>query len=77
MNIQEKVISIISEQFSVKVEDVKLESELIQDLQSDELDNIELIMALEEKFKIEIPDEDAEKFTTVNDIVEYVKEKKK
>jgi len=76
MNIQEKVISIISDELSVKIEDVKLDSELIQDLEIDELDNIELCMALEEEFGIEIPDEDIEEFKTVKDIVEYVKEKK-
>jgi len=77
MDIQEKVISIISDELSVKIEDVKLDSELIQDLEIDELDNIELCMALEEEFGIEIPDEDIEEFKTVKDIVEYVKEKKK
>ena len=76
MDIQEKVISIISDELSVKIEDVKLDSELIQDLEIDELDNIELCMALEEEFGIEIPDEDIEEFKTVKDIVEYVKEKK-
>ena len=73
MNIQEKVISIISDELSVKIEDVKLDSELIQDLEIDELDSIELCMALEEEFGIEIPDEDIEEFKTVKDIVEYVK----
>lgn len=73
MDIQEKVISIISDELSVKIEDVKLDSELIQDLEIDELDNIELCMALEEEFGIEIPDEDIEEFKTVKDIVEYVK----
>lgn len=77
MDIQEKVISIISDELSVKIEDVKLDSELIQDLEIDELDSIELCMALEEEFGIEIPDEDIEEFKTVKDIVEYVKEKKK
>ena len=77
MDIQEKVIKIIVEQLSVKKEDVKLESQLIQDLNCDELDGIELSMAIEEEFDIEIPDEDADNFATVKDIVEYVKEKKK
>ena len=77
MDTQEKVISIISDELSVKIEDVKLDSELIQDLEIDELDSIELGMALEEEFGIEIPDEDIEEFKTVKDIVEYVKEKKK
>ena len=75
MNIQEKIISIISSNLNINVEDIKLESKLIQDLESDELDNIEICMEIEDEFKIDIPDEDADKFVTVKDIVEYVKKK--
>ena len=70
----EKVKSIIVEQLGVAEENVTLESSFIDDLGADSLDIVELIMALEEEFDLEIPDGDAEKVVTVEDVVEYIKE---
>ncbi|KPU43944.1 acyl carrier protein [Oxobacter pfennigii] len=70
----DKVKEIIVEQLGVDAEDVSLESSFIDDLGADSLDIVELIMALEEEFDLEIPDEEAEKFPTVGDVVEYIKE---
>ncbi len=75
MAVQEKVNSIIAEQLGVKLEEVTPEASFIDDLGADSLDTVELIMALEEEFSIEIPDEDAEKMTTVGDVVRYIEEK--
>lgn len=72
----EKVKEIVSEQLSVEAEKIKSESNFIDDLGADSLDTVELIMALEEEFDIEIPDEDAEKITKVQDIVNYIQDKK-
>ncbi|MDI6601422.1 MAG: acyl carrier protein [Thermoanaerobacteraceae bacterium] len=69
----EKVKEIVAEQLGVEPEEVALESSFIDDLGADSLDIVELIMALEEEFDLEIPDEDAEKISTVNDVVEYIK----
>ncbi len=70
----EKVKKIIVEQLGVAEENVTLESSFIDDLGADSLDIVELIMALEEEFDIEIPDSDAEKVVTVEDVVDYIKE---
>lgn len=72
--VYEKVKEIIVDQLGVEEEEVSLESSFIDDLGADSLDIVELIMALEEEFDLEIPDEDAEKISTVNDAVEYIKE---
>ena len=72
MNIEEKVKDIITEQLGVKKEEVKPESSFIDDLGADSLDTVEVVMALEEEFAIEIPDEDAEKITTVGEAVKYI-----
>jgi len=69
----EKVKQIIVDQLGVDENEIALESSFIDDLGADSLDIVELIMALEEEFNIEIPDEDAEKITTVGDIIEYIK----
>ncbi|MDN5276910.1 MAG: acyl carrier protein [Clostridiales bacterium] len=69
----EKVRDIIVEQLGVDAEEVTLDSKFIDDLGADSLDIVELIMALEEEFDMEIPDEDAEKISTVGDVVEYIK----
>ena len=69
----EKVKKIIVEQLGVEAEEVTPEARFIEDLGADSLDTVELIMALEEEFGIEIPDEDAEKIATVKDAIEYVK----
>lgn len=77
MAVEDKVKSIIAEQLGVKVEEVKPEASFIDDLGADSLDTVELIMALEEEFSIEIPDEDAEKMTTVGDVTKYIQSKAK
>lgn len=71
----EKVKNIIVEQLSVPEDSVTKEASFIDDLGADSLDVVELIMALEEEFDMEIPDTDAEKISTVNDVVEYIKDK--
>ncbi len=75
MSVDEKVKDIISEQLGVKKEEIKPESSFIDDLGADSLDTVEVVMALEEEFGIEIPDEDAEKITTVGDAAKYIEEK--
>jgi len=67
-----KVNSIIIEQLGVKEEDLRPEASFIDDLGADSLDTVELVMALEEEFDTEIPDEDAEKIKTVKDIYNYI-----
>ncbi len=69
----EKVKKIIVEQLGVEEEDIAMEASFIDDLGADSLDIVELIMALEEEFDLEIPDSEAEKITTVGDAVEYIK----
>ena len=75
MSVDEKVKDIISEQLGVKKEEIKPESSFIDDLGADSLDTVEVVMALEEEFGIEIPDEDAEKITTVGDASKYIEDK--
>lgn len=70
-DIYERVIKIVAEQLSVEKAEVTRASSFANDLGADSLDQVELVMALEEEFKIEIPDEDAEKITTVGDAVDY------
>ena len=69
----EKIRDIIVEQLGVEAGEVTLESRFIDDLGADSLDIVELIMALEEEFDMEIPDEEAEKISTVGDVVDYIK----
>lgn len=71
----EKVRSIVAEQLSVDADEVKSESNFQNDLGADSLDTVELVMALEEAFDIEIPDEAAEGIATVGDAVKYIQEK--
>lgn len=71
--ILEKVKEVIIEQLGVEDEDIRLETSFIDDLGADSLDIVELIMALEEEFDMQIPDSEAEKIATVNDVVEYIK----
>ena len=71
----QKVKSIIAEQLGVKIEEVTDSASFVDDLGADSLDTVELVMALEEEFGIEIPDEDAEKMTNVGEAVRYVEEK--
>ncbi len=75
-NIQEKVTEIIVEQLGVSADQVKPESKMIEDLGADSLDAVELVMAVEEEFEIEVPDEEAEKLVSVNDIVSHVEKAK-
>ncbi|MBU0503451.1 MAG: acyl carrier protein [Candidatus Omnitrophota bacterium] len=75
MAVEEKVKSIIAEQLGVKPEEVTPTASFIDDLGADSLDTVELVMAFEEEFGIEIPDEDAEKITSVGDAVKYIEEK--
>ena len=72
-NIEQRVKKIVAEQLGVNEADVKAESSFVNDLGADSLDTVELVMALEEEFECEIPDEDAEKITTVQQAVDYVK----
>jgi acyl carrier protein len=70
---EEKVKELIMEQLSVSADRVTPEASFVEDLGADSLDTVELVMALEEEFDIEIPDEDAEKIKTVKDAVEYLR----
>ncbi len=72
-NFEERVRKIVAEQLGVKEADIKNESSFVDDLGADSLDTVELVMALEEEFECEIPDEEAEKITTVQQAVDYVK----
>ncbi|WP_343298166.1 acyl carrier protein [Pasteurella multocida] len=72
MSIEERVKKIIVEQLGVKEDEVKPEAFFVEDLGADSLDTVELVMALEEEFDIEIPDEEAEKITTVQSAIDYV-----
>lgn len=71
-NIEERVKKIVAEQLGVKLEDVKTASSFVDDLGADSLDTVELVMALEEEFECEIPDEEAEKITSVQQAIDYV-----
>jgi acyl carrier protein len=73
--IEEKVRDIIVEQLGVDAEKVTLEASFMEDLSADSLDTVELVMAFEEEFSVEVPDEDAEKLKTVKDVVDYIEEK--
>lgn len=76
MDTFESVKAVVVEQLSVDASEVKPESRFIEDLNADSLDVVEFVMALEEKFSIEIPDEEAEKIKTVNDVVAYIEANK-
>ncbi|HAB68183.1 MAG TPA: acyl carrier protein [Gammaproteobacteria bacterium] len=71
-NIEERVKKIVCEQLGVKEEEVTTESSFVNDLGADSLDTVELVMALEEEFETEIPDEEAEKITTVQQAIAYI-----
>jgi acyl carrier protein len=72
---QERVKDIIVEQLGVNAEQVTPEAKFIEDLGADSLDTVELVMAFEEEFGAEIPDEDAEKLQTVGDVIKYIEER--
>ena len=71
-SVEERVRKLICEQLGVKEDDVKDEASFVEDLGADSLDTVELVMALEEEFETEIPDEDAEKIATVKDAIDYI-----
>jgi len=71
-NVEERVKKIVVEQLGVKEDEVGLEASFVDDLGADSLDTVELVMALEEEFECEIPDEEAEKITTVQQAVDYI-----
>jgi len=74
---EEKVKEIIAKQLGVNISEVTPDASFVEDLGADSLDTVELVMAFEEAFGIEIPDEDAEKITKVKDAIEYIKSKQK
>ena len=76
-NIEQKVKDIIVEQLGVDAGEVKPEASFVNDLGADSLDTVELVMALEESFDMEIPDEEAEKIQTVGQAIDYIKHHKK
>ena len=71
----EKIKEIVADQLGIDEDDIKLESNFKEDLEADSLDLFELVMALEEEYGVEIPSEDLEIIATVNDIIEYLKNK--
>jgi len=76
MALFDEVKEVIVEQLNVNEDEVKPESRFVEDLGADSLDVVEMIMALEEKFEIEIPDSEAEKIKTVQDVVDYIEKHK-
>jgi len=72
-NIEQRIKKIVAEQLGVNETEVKSESSFVDDLGADSLDTVELVMALEEEFECETPDEEAEKITTVQQAIEYIK----
>jgi acyl carrier protein len=75
--IEAKVRSIVAEQLGVGEDEIKVESSFIEDLGADSLDIVELVMAMEEEFEVEIPDDEAENIKTVGDAIKYINEHKK
>ena len=71
-NIIERVTKLVCEQLGVKEDEVTPEASFVEDLGADSLDTVELVMALEEEFETEIPDEEAEKITTVKEAIDYI-----
>ncbi len=76
-SIEQQVKAIVAEQLGVKEEEVLLTASFVDDLGADSLDTVELVMALEDEFDLEIPDEDAEKITTVQSAVDYINNNQK
>ena len=76
-NIEEKVKKIIVEQLTVNPDQVTPDAKFVEDLGADSLDNVELIMALEELFNLEVPDEEAEKLQSVGDVIKYIEANQK
>jgi acyl carrier protein len=76
-SVEDQVRGIIAEQLGLKAEEIKNDASFVDDLGADSLDTVELVMALEEEFETEIPDEDAEKITTVQQAIDYVTERRR
>jgi len=74
-SLEEQVTHLVAEQLGVKEEEVTADASFVDDLGADSLDTVELVMALEEAFECEIPDEEAEKITTVQQAIDYIKER--
>ena len=72
-SVEDQVRGIIAEQLGVKAEEIKNDASFVDDLGADSLDTVELVMALEEEFETEIPDEEAEKITTVQQAIDYIR----
>ncbi|MEJ7554886.1 MAG: acyl carrier protein [Aquificaceae bacterium] len=77
MDLEQRIKEIIADQLGVEVDKLNPEARFVEDLGADSLDVVELVMAFEEEFGIEIPDEDAEKIRTVGDVIAYLKERVK
>ncbi|OIG07896.1 acyl carrier protein [Acinetobacter baumannii] len=75
MDLEQRIKEIIADQLGVEVDKLNPEARFVEDLGADSLDVVELVMAFEEEFGIEIPDEDAEKIRTVGDVIAYLKER--
>ena len=76
-SVEDQVRAIIAEQLGIKTDEIKNDASFVDDLGADSLDTVELVMALEEEFETEIPDEEAEKITTVQNAIDYVSASKK
>ncbi len=76
MSVEETVIKIVSEQLSIAKEEISRDKSFVDDLKADSLDVVELVMSLEDTFKVEIPDEDYEKIKTVGEAIKYIEERK-
>lgn len=74
---EKKILTLIAEKLNKKVEDIKMESRLVEDLGADSLDVVELVMAFEDEFGVSLPDEDVAKLKTIQDIVTYITNLKK
>ena len=74
---QEKIIKLVAEKLNKKVEDIKLNSRLVEDLGADSLDVVELIMTFEDEFGVSLPDEEVEKMKTIKDVITYIEKIKK
>ncbi|MDX1561525.1 MAG: acyl carrier protein [Gammaproteobacteria bacterium] len=75
-SVEDQVRGIIAEQLGVKADEIKNDASFVDDLGADSLDTVELVMALEEEFETEIPDEEAEKITTVQQAIDYINSRK-
>ena len=76
-SVEDQVRAIIAEQLGIKTDEIKNDASFVDDLGADSLDTVELVMALEEEFETEIPDEEAEKITTVQHAIDYVAARQK